>query len=56
MTEFKRGDRVWHRNLQMVGIFEARDQWDKETAEVYFPDLDEGRRITYAQLEPAGDR
>jgi hypothetical protein len=40
----------------MVGTFQARDQWDKATSEVYFPALGEYRRITHARLEPAGDR
>ena len=53
MREFKKGDRVYHRNLQMKGTFVEYDWTGKDECHVDF-DTDDGfddcRHVTTNQL------
>lgn len=53
MREFKKGDRVYHRNLQMKGTFVEYDWTGKDECHVDF-DTDDGfddcRHVTTSQL------
>jgi len=52
--KFKVGDRVFHRNLKILGTFEGYDKLDTDTCYVNF-DTDDGhddeRRVSLNQLE-----